>query len=75
MYYELLVNSFITDTNRYGCWQSQYRALNSMSTQSDSLSQPTAIPLGQGRGTLAGHHGEPQTASCLLVLVPGIKEI
>lgn len=35
---ELLVNSFISDTNRYGCWQSQYTASNSMGTQSDLLS-------------------------------------
>lgn len=69
------MNSFITDTNRYGCWQSQYRALNSMGTQNDLLSRPIAIPLGQGRGTLAGHHEEPQTASCLLVPIPGITDI
>lgn len=46
-----------------------------MGTQNDLLSRPIAIPLGQGRGTLAGHHEEPQTASCLLVPIPGIKDI
>lgn len=41
-----------------------------MGIQSDLLSQPTAISLGQGRGTPAGHQEQPQTATCSHLSVP-----